>query len=94
MTTKNKIKEWLYIKITPEYHEYPNRPITHMVVVYDLFDFEDYPIYISDEEKVDDILKEIEHSNDGAIGSKVMEVYSYKMDIGQQLVQNRVWNVG
>jgi hypothetical protein len=93
VATKQDIREWLEEKITPDYHDHPNRPITHLLVCCDLFDFEDYPIYVSDEENVVDILDEIRHTNDNAIGSKVMEVYSYKLDIDQQLAQYKTWNV-
>ncbi len=87
--THNEIANWLTRKITPEWYENPGRPVTHMLVVCDTFDYEDYPVYVSDQEDVHEVIKK----HDGPNMQKVMEVYSYKMDLKAQLATERVWNV-
>lgn len=61
---------------------------THMLVVVDTFDYEDYPVYISNH-LIDDAIKKYHHVN----MQRIMEIYSYGMDLESQLKQGRVWNI-
>ena len=54
---------------------------THMVVVCDTYDWEDYPVFV---QKGKDINKVIKAYN-GPNMAKVMEVYSMEKDIKKQL---------
>ena len=60
---------------------------THMIVVCDTYDWEDYPVYVN---KPDDV-HEIEYKIKGNM-QKVMEVYKMSMDKNQQMNQHRAFN--
>ena len=77
MTTINTIRTWL--KEAPE-----NK--THMLVVCDTFDYEDYPVYT---DNLNESLKKYQNAS----MQKVMEVYNLHVDIEAQLDAARTWNV-
>lgn len=79
MTTKEDIKVWLN-RAKPEH--------THMIVVCDGFDYEDYPVYVEENEDI----REIEKKYNGINMQKIMEVYNLKIDIESQLNENRAFN--
>lgn len=80
MTTRNDLKEWFEIG--------ESNGATHMIVVCDTFDHEDYPMYVPKEM---DIHKAIA-SYDGVNMQKIMEVY--KISLGWEAQStNRVRNV-
>ncbi len=54
---------------------------THMIVVCDTFDYEDYPVYVK---KGEDVRSVYNHYN-GPNMQKVMEVYSLSQDKEKQL---------
>jgi hypothetical protein len=72
-TTINVIREWLKAGQAQK--------ATHMIVVCDTFDYDDYPIYVMPGEDVREREKEFK----GVNMQKVMEVYNLSMDIEQQL---------
>ena len=78
-TTKEDIKEW--IKRGQE------QGATHMIVVCDTFDWEDYPVYVMPTE---DAHKKYANYN-GLNMQKVMEVYNLTKDINKQLNQHRAF---
>ena len=61
--------------------------ITHMIVVCDTFDYDDYPVYVSSKENVREVFSEY----DGKNMQQVMEVYSYKKDLKEQLKKGRAF---
>lgn len=61
---------------------------THMVVVCDTFDYEDYPVYVSPNQDVGQVFREY----DGPNMAKVMEVYDLAKDRDSQLNEWRVFN--
>lgn len=61
---------------------------THMIVVYDRWDYEDYPVFIHEGQ---DIQEEIRF-RDGKNMTSVMEVYNLRMDIESQLAEKRAWH--
>ena len=75
-TTKQNIRDWLTRKITPTGQKIED--CTHMLVVCDTFDYNDYPVYVEKGQDVREV--EAEH-NDGKSMQKVMEVYSFSYDI-------------
>jgi|HubBroStandDraft_1064217.scaffolds.fasta_scaffold49483_4 hypothetical protein len=56
---------------------------THMIVVCDTYDYEDYPVYVSAEENVHK--KSAAYSLRAGNMQKVMEVYKLSMDMEDQL---------
>ena len=61
---------------------------THMIVVCDTFDYEDYPAYVM----LDDDVHTMHDEIDGKNMQKVMEVYNLSMNREEQLSQHRVFN--
>jgi len=79
--TYDDIKSWL--KKGRE-----GKDITHMVVVCDTFDWEDYPVYVRKSENVRDIYCR----HDGPNMQKVMEVYSYQLSLENQLCEQKAFH--
>jgi hypothetical protein len=77
VTTRTEIKEWL---------EEAESDATHMLVVCDMFDYSDYPVYVSN------VKKAIKHYDYRSEMSKVMEVYDLRKDFDEQLNEYRAWN--
>lgn len=76
----------------PEHHDWRNKDgekITHVIIVCDTYDHEDYPVYIHEGEDVNERIAYYR----GASMQRIMEVYNMSMDIDEQLKQHRVWNV-
>lgn len=82
MTTKNDIREWLNSRFRPE-------NATHMIVVCDTFDYEDYPVFVKDDEDIQDKIKKYDRVN----MQKIMEIYDLRIDIEEQLNQRVSWNI-
>mgnify|MGYP000998782282 CR=1 FL=1 len=61
---------------------------THLMVVCDDFDHEDYPVEINEGE---DIHKKMEGYNFKNM-QRIMEVYSMKMPLDLQLAERRAWH--
>lgn len=82
MTTIDDIKCWL-----KNCKDNPN--CTHMLVVCDTYDWEDYPVNVL---KTDSVENKIEHYTNASM-QKVMEVYNMSMDLDKQLSEHRSWNI-
>ena len=81
-TTKEMIREWLFQGKKRE-------GVTHVMIVCDTFDWEDYPVYITGgQEAAHRKYEEIHGKN----MQKVMEVYNLSMDIEAQLNEPRAFN--
>lgn len=77
MTTVNQIRDWL---------GQASREHTHMLVVCDTYDYDDYPVYTDD---VSGAIKKYK----AASMQKIMEVYDLSMSHEEQLKPGiRVWN--
>lgn len=61
---------------------------THMIVVCDTFDHEDYPVFVKSNEDV----RARESEYNGKNMQRVMEVYNLRMEIEYQLNQMRAFN--
>jgi hypothetical protein len=61
---------------------------THMIVVCDTFDWDDYPVYVSKDQNVRKRYDQIH----GVNMQIVMEVYSYSISIEEQLNQTKCFN--
>lgn len=72
-TTVQDLREW--------FDEGKKRGATHMIVVCDTFDYEDFPVYV---QKGEDVQKEVSKRQNYEGMSRVMEVYSYKKPFEKQ----------
>lgn len=81
MTLKEDIRDW----VTRGNSE----NATHMLVVCDMFDYDDYPVFAKSKE---DAELKYEQYEDTENLSKVMEVYNLSMDIEDQLNEHRSFN--
>lgn len=61
---------------------------THVIIAVDTWDYEDYPVYVSATENVHEKVNSYNSKED-----RIKEVYSLAMDLEEQLLQRRVWNV-
>ncbi|HYE58592.1 MAG TPA: hypothetical protein VD948_08805 [Rhodothermales bacterium] len=62
---------------------------SHMIVVCDTWDHEDFPVFVAPGESVRERLSE--YANPSAM-SRVMEVYSFALPIEGQLSERRAWH--
>lgn len=81
MTSKEEIQGWI--------KRGQDQGATHMIVVCDTYDWEDYPVYVMPNE---DIHKQIA-SYSGPNMQRVMEVYNLQKDINTQLNQYRAFEI-
>lgn len=81
MTTVNEISEWFDRGLKSK--------STHMIIVCDTFDHEDYPVYV---DKVEDFYDKYEYYN-GKNMQRIMEVYDLMLDKSKQMSAHRVWNL-
>jgi hypothetical protein len=81
MTTKEDIRGWLERGLEDG--------ATHIIVVCDTFDYEDYPVYVEKGQNV----KEIARKYDGKNMQKIMEVYDLSLPIEEQLNKKRSYNL-
>ncbi len=79
-TTQDDIRGWL--------KEAKRQKATHLIVVVDTFDHQDYPVYVKPGE---DIHARIVHYNGNM--QRVMEVYNLSLDWEHQLATRRAWNL-
>ena len=80
MTTKEEIKEWLISERAEN--------CSHMLVVCDTFDYEDFPVYVKKDENIQTVIKSKESSF-----LRIMEIYNLSMNIEKQLSERRAWNI-
>ena len=61
---------------------------THMIVVCDTFDWEDYPVYVESGQSA----RKVSEEYNGIDMQKIMECYNLKMDKETQMNQDRAFN--
>jgi len=79
-TTQNDIRGWFIRGVA--------KKATHLIIVCDTFDWDDYPVFVEQNQKV----HEVESEYNGKNMQKVMEVYNLSMDMEEQLNQTRAFN--
>lgn len=82
MTTKEDISRW--------FDEGVRQNATHMLVVCDDYDHEDYPVYIKPGENARE--RHNEYTSGKHSMQRVMEVYSLTQDKAKQLNEGRAFN--
>jgi hypothetical protein len=80
MASRQEIKSWLECG--------KKQGATHMIVVCDTYDWDDYPAYVMPGEDVK--LEASKYS--GKNMQKVMEVYSYNHDLNAQMNERRAFH--
>jgi len=78
-TTVENIRAWLGGRET--HH-------SHMLVVTDTFDYCDYPVYVSNDQDIHEIVSSYPKNM-----QKLTEVYNLSMDIDLQLKERRCYNL-
>lgn len=76
---KEDIRRWL---------KSADEKTTHMLVVCDTYDWEDYPVYLREGEDIN-----IAINNHSGNMQRIMEVYNMSMDIEAQLNEGRARNL-
>jgi len=74
--TRDDIRRWL----TSE----EAKDCSHMIVLSDTFDFNDYPVYVKKGEDVKEVI--------AAQTDRLMEVYSFNVDLELQLAEYRAFH--
>ena len=80
--TKSVIEGWLK-------RLYEDENLTHMIVVCDTFDYEDYPVYVSKDE---DVRLQAGKYAEGGNMQKLMEVYSRNYTFEEQMAEGRAFH--
>ncbi len=83
MTTQVDIKQWLKRGLKQD------EKTTHLIVVYDSFDHEDYPVWVTEDQDVNTIYNKYNGKN----MQRVMEVYDYSKPWVDQLNERRAMNL-
>ena len=65
-----------------------NKGYSHVIIVCDTFDYEDYPVYVKKDEDIHSIISKYNKNM-----QKIMEIYNYDMDIEKQLNENRAYHI-
>ena len=81
MICREEIREWL--------ESAKEMGSTHMLVVCDTYDWEDYPVFVGEDHDIDE---RIEHFH-GPNMQKVMEVYLMSEDLEEQLERHLNWRI-
>lgn len=80
-TTKEDIREWI--------RRGKEQKATHLIVVCDTFDYNDYPVFVQKNEDVKIIVEEYSGRN----MQTIMEVYNLNKNIEDQLNSDRCYNL-
>jgi len=80
-TTQDDIRRWLL--------EGQKDGATHVIVVCDTFDYEDYPVCVMPNQNVEERVKYYQ----SASMQRVMEVYNLSLDLESQLEERRAYHV-
>lgn len=80
MTTKDDLRAWL--------DESQSMGATHLLIVCDTFDWDDYPVRVMPYHNVREIAKKY----DGVNMQKIMECYDLSKDLEAQLAEPRARN--
>lgn len=78
--TRQEIAHWFDMGV--------QRGHTHMIVMCDTYDWEDYPVYLT----LNQNAREVATQYDGHNMQRVMEVYNLRMDRDAQLAEPRAFN--
>ena len=80
-TTRQEIREWLEAAKEEE-------NISHVIIVCDTFDYEDYPISVKRGWDIKKVIKQYNMEN----MQRIMEIYNLDMDMEKQLNEPRAYH--
>jgi hypothetical protein len=80
MTDKEDIAKW--------FRDGEKREFSHLIIVCDTFKNEDYPVYVSATANVREVIEGYDKSM-----QRVMEVYSYALDLKAQLAEQQAYHL-
>lgn len=80
-TSRAMLQDWLDLL-------YGDEDRTHMIVVCDTFDYEDYPVYVT---RAEDVIERKRHYESAPM-SRVVEIYSTKYSRAGQMAEFRAWH--
>jgi hypothetical protein len=80
MTTKQDLVAWFDRGV--------KKGATHMIVVVDTYDHEDYPVYVP----ADRDARTVAAGYDGKNMQRIMEVYNLRLDRDQQMAETRAFH--
>ena len=81
MICREEIREWL--------QSAKEMGSTHMLVVCDTYDWEDYPVFVKPGDSIHDKICEFKGKN----MQKIMEVYCMTEDLEEQLAEHLNWRI-
>ena len=64
---------------------------SHVIIVVDRFDYEDYPVYVSYNQDIREVI--IDYQGDIHSMTGIMEIYNYNLDLEMQLNENRAYHI-
>ncbi len=79
--SKEDIRSWLL--------DAKKSKATHVIIVCDTYDYDDYPVDVLEGQVVQDVMKRYS----GVNMQRVMEVYNLSLDIETQLLEHRAMNL-
>lgn len=79
--SKSEIRGWLRRGV--------DTGATHVIIVCDTWDYEDYPVYVEPNQSVQERLAHYQRAD----MQRVMEVYDLSMDIEIQLAESIAWHL-
>lgn len=79
--TAQEVREWVTRAKT-------KKNVTHVLIVCDHFDYEDYPVEVKEEQDIREVIAKYS----GVNMQSIMELYSMKLDIEKQLREHRSWH--
>jgi hypothetical protein len=79
-TTREDIRSWL--------ERAKAKGATHMIVVCDTYDYEDYPVEVMPGQDA----RKVYNDHNGPNMTRAMEIYNLSMDIEKQLLEHRAHN--
>lgn len=80
-TSQEDIRQWL--------ERAKQNNATHLIVVCDTYDWDDYPVEVTSTENIHECIAKYNGKN----MQKIMEVYNLKLDIEKQLNEGRSYNL-
>ena len=64
---------------------------SHVIIVVDRFDYQDYPVYVSYNENISEVIMKYQGGINSLTG--IMEIYNYNLDLEKQLNENRAYHI-
>lgn len=80
--TKDMVEEIVYDGVKED--------CSHVLICFNHYDYDYFPIYIFDDDNIDDEIKWITESDDWI---SIVEIYNYDLDLASQLAEDRAYHI-